>query len=84
MPKLSQSTKSKNPNLPVSMHPAKNINLPKIDKIIARNNGSYKSPAGIYHQPNYHNERKQANIDVSNLLKIEGKNSNPKYKYDYE
>lgn len=28
--KLNQSTKSKNPSLPSSMHPAKNVNLPKL------------------------------------------------------
>lgn len=39
MQKLSQSTKSKNPKEPIlGMHPSKNINLPKLDKIIVRNN----------------------------------------------
>lgn len=57
------------------MHPARNINLPKLDRIIVRNNGNYKG-AGYHH--NYHDKerdrsgdrRQQVNIDVSNLLKI--------------
>lgn len=55
------------------MHPTKNINLPKLDKIIVRNGvANYKNLPGY--------EKKQPEIDVSNLLKIEGKNSQ---KYDY-
>lgn len=62
------------------MHP-KNINLPKLDKIIVKNSPSnYK--IALQQEKNY--DRKQSQIDVSNLLKIEGKN-NQKYdinKYD--
>ena len=74
MQKLSQSTKAKNPREPtLGMHPSKNINLPKLDKIIVRNGvANYKNIPGY--------EKKQAEIDVSSLLKIEGKNSQ---KYDY-
>lgn len=82
--KLSQSTKSKNPREPVQgmgMHlnsnQSKNINLPKLDKIIVRNNPSnYRNPP-IYQEKGY--DRKQVELDVSNLLKIEGRSSN---KYD--
>ena len=52
------------------MHQPKNVNLPKLDRIIVRNSGNHK-PVGIYHNQNYHDQRKQqANIDVSSLLKI--------------
>lgn len=54
--KLSQSTKAKNPREPtIGMHPnpSKNINLPKLDKIIVRNNpDKYKTP-GIYQDRSY-------------------------------
>ena len=63
----------------------RNVNLPKLDRIIVRNSGNHK-PVGIYHNnPSYHersNERKQQNqmnIDVSNLLKIQGKSNNARY-----
>lgn len=67
---MSQSTKSKNPSQPSNMHPSRMINLPKLDRIIVRNNGNYKSPSGPYHPVHqaHQNDRKQ--IDVSNLLKI--------------
>lgn len=57
----------------MGMHPnpSKNINLPKLDKIIVRNiGGNYKSP-NIYQAQGY--EKKQVDIDVSNILKIEGR-----------
>ena len=57
------------------MHPTKNINLPKLDKIIGRNNGissNYKAPERSY-------EKKHIDIDVANILKIQGKNSSQKY-----
>jgi hypothetical protein len=48
------------------MHPSKNVNLPKLDKIIIRNSPqNYKNLA---HERSY--DKKQAEIDVSNLLKI--------------
>lgn len=68
VPKLNQSAKTKNPSQPSSIHQNRMINLPKLDRIIIKNNGNYKNPNGVYHHPNYHNEKKQ--IDVSNLLKI--------------
>jgi hypothetical protein len=50
-------------------NPLKNLNLPKLDKIIVRNNpGNYKSPVGIYNEKGY--EKKSSEIDVSSLLKI--------------
>lgn len=78
---MSQSAKSKNPSQPSNMQPSRLINLPKLDRIIVRNNGSYKSPSAAYH-PNHQIDRKH--IDVSNLLKIEGKNNNPKYDQKYD
>lgn len=85
VPALSQSTKTKPQQHPQLLHQNRNINLPKLDRIIVRNNaGNYKSP-GMYHQPSYHErvekERKGMNLDVGNLLKIEGKGSNPRYEY---
>ena len=57
----------------MGMHPAKNVNLPKLDRIIVRNSGNHK-PVGVYHNnPNYQDQsrkQQQMNIDVSNLLKI--------------
>lgn len=46
------------------MHPTKNINLPKLDKIIGRNNGissNYKAPERSY-------EKKHIDIDVANIF----------------
>lgn len=55
------------------MHPARNINLPKLDRIIVRNGGN--KGAGIHHNNHSRDrdrsgDRRQGNIDVSNLLKI--------------
>lgn len=60
------------------MHPSKNVNLPKLDKIIVRNNPQNYKNLGQLHERSY--DKKQAQIDVSSLLKIEGKNNQ---KYDY-
>ena len=61
-------------------NPSKNINLPKLDKIIVRNNpANYRSPP-IYDK-NF--DKKQIDIDVSSLLKIEGK-SNQKHEIRYD
>lgn len=67
VPKMSQSTKAKNPSQPSNMHPSRLINLPKLDRIIVRNNNGYKSPSGAYHGSHAHDRK---HIDVSNLLKI--------------
>lgn len=83
IPKLSQSTKTKNPTNPSLVHPSRHINLPKLDRIIVRNSGNNHKPQHL--GAGYHRDRSQARpmgIDVSNLLKIEGKNSSgnsPKY-----
>jgi len=54
MTKLSQSTKVKNQRevgLIMNSNPSKNINLPKLDRIIGRNNQvNHKTPAALYHQ----------------------------------
>ena len=65
----------------------KNINLPALDRIIVKNSSPYKG-GSIVRQPT---EKKS--IDVSNILKIEGKSNNytnqpsnhhMRYDYDYE
>lgn len=64
----------------MGMAQPRNVNLPKLDRIIVRNSGNHK-PVGIYHNnPSYHersNERSKQGqmIDVSSLLKIQGKNN---------
>ena len=75
---MSQSTKTKTekPSL-IGMN--KNINLPKLDRIV-RNSGSYKPSINNYEK----SEKKYVTPDVGNILKIEGKNSNPRYDYKYD
>jgi hypothetical protein len=34
-------------------NPSKNINLPKLDKIIGRNNPNYRNPPSILHEKNH-------------------------------
>ena len=77
VPKMNQSTKAKSQQ-PSLLNQNRNINLPKLDRIIIKNNGNNYKNGGIYHQPSYQErgERKQTNID--SILKIEGKN-NMKY-----
>jgi len=81
--KLSQSTKDKNPVSLANYPQIKNINLPKLDRIILRNaaNRSIEEPK----KHELHNI-KSHQIDISNMLKIEGKGnpqSNPRYDYEY-
>jgi hypothetical protein len=64
----------------MSMHPTKNINLPKLDKIIGRNNNNQ---VNNYKVPERNYDKKSIDIDVANILKIEGKNSSHN-KYDPE
>jgi len=73
---MKQMSSIKNKNA-MSMNHAglKNINLPKLDRIIVKNNGGYKSP--ILHQAD------KKSVDVSNVLKIEGR-GNHAIRYDYE
>jgi len=77
--KLNQSTKvktNKDPALAGLVHqmhpnPSKNINLPKLDKLIGKNSNNYKSPVQLYQERQERNEyRKAAEIDASSLLKI--------------
>lgn len=70
---MSQSTKTKTQQQNL-VNQNKNINLPKLDRIIIKNNGNYKSP-NYYQQP--YQEKKQSSID--NILKIEGKNNMKPY-----
>lgn len=65
---MNQSTKTKSQQVSL-MSGNKNINLPKLDRIIIKNNPSYKNP--IY-QPPTRIEKKPTNIN--DILKIEGKN----------
>lgn len=73
----------------------KNINLPKLDRIIVKNSSPYK---GSNHHNNvlHHQASEKASIDVTNMLKIEGRSNNYnnnaslgrpnniRYDYDYE
>ena len=62
------------------MHPPRNVNLPRLDRIIGRNSGNHKGVIHNYHERERSNiDRRPVNIDMGNLLKIEGKNNNPKY-----
>ena len=86
--KLSQSTKAKNTReMGMVMHPYpnKNNNLPKLDRVLIRGHGNYKSPV-LYHQDRERERgyirRHAADIDVSNLLKIEGRSNQRNYQYD--
>lgn len=65
---MNQSTKTKSQQVSL-LNGNKNINLPKLDRIIIKNNPSYKSP--IYQQPRV--EKKPTSI--GDILKIEGKNN---------
>ncbi len=73
----------------------KNINLPKLDRIIVKNSSPYKG--SNHHNPVLHQQpSEKGSIDVSNMLKIEGRSnnyhnngslgrpSNIRYDYDYE
>lgn len=75
--KLSQSTKDKNPLLNYP-HNKNSINLPKLDRLILKNG----------HPPPPHpsnNNSKPHHIDISSMLKIEGKNSQQNHiRYDVE
>ena len=90
---MSMSTKDKNP-VSLSNYPqSKNINLPRLDRIILRNAGNKnnrdesKKPERM-ERPEKHEavSLKPHQVDISNMLKIEGKGSNqgPRYDYEYE
>ena len=72
----------------------KNINLPKLDRMIVKNSSPYKGNNHrnhvLHQQPS-----EKGSIDVSNMLKIEGRSNNYnvgslgkpshiRYDYDYE
>lgn len=59
----------------------KGINLPKLDRIIVRSS-SKNNP--IVHNPPKEEQKQVNNIDMSNMLRIEGKGNSPKYDYRYE
>lgn len=72
-PKLSQSTKARNPKDAVmAMHsnPNKNLILPKLDRIVGRNHGKYQVPVLYQHPKDKAYDKKHTDIDVSSLLKI--------------
>jgi hypothetical protein len=79
--KLSQSTKDKNPVSLANYPQSKNINLPKLDRIILKN-AVHKN---LEEQKKHDNHGLKAHqVDISNMLKIEGKGSqqgNPRYDY---
>lgn len=83
MAKLSQSTKDKNPVSLANYPQTKNINLPKLDRIILKNAGNKYTQ-----EPKKHEIQaiKPHQVDISNMLKIEGKGSqqmHPRYDYEY-
>jgi hypothetical protein len=85
MTKLSMSTKDKNPvSLANYPHQNKNINLPRLDRIILRNAAN----RNLVEEPRKHEavSLKPHQVDISNMLKIEGKGSQqgPRYDYEYE
>lgn len=87
------STKDKNPVSLANYPQSKNINLPRLDRIILRNGANKnhredsKKPERM-ERPERHEvaSLKPHQVDISNMLKIEGKGSNqgPRYDYEYE
>lgn len=82
MSKLSQSTKAKDPVSLANYPQSKNINLPKLDRIIMKN---------AIHKNNAEEKKhevqglKPHQVDISNMLKIEGKSSQQNHiRYDHE
>lgn len=78
---MSQSTKDKNPVSLANYPQPKNINLPKLDRIIHRNGGNKH-----VEEPKKHEVQgiKPYNVDISSMLKIEGKGSQQGHpRYDY-
>jgi hypothetical protein len=82
MAKLSQSTKGKDPVTLANYPQIKNINLPKLDRIIHKN---------VIHKSNTEEKKydiqglKSHQVDISNMLKIEGKSSQQNHiRYDHE
>ena len=83
--KLSQSTKDKNPISLVNYPQSKNINLPKLDRIILKN-AAKELPGVLDRHPalKQPSSLKPHHVDISSMLKIEGKNghqqsTNPRY-----
>ena len=80
--KFSQSTKDKNiVSLANYPKPANNINLPKLDRIILKNSVN----KNIVEEPRKYEKPHQ--VDISNMLKIEGKGSqasHPRYELEYD
>lgn len=94
------STKEKNPVSLANYPQSKNINLPRLDRIILRNaanrnvNGDEPKKHDRHERHDRHDRHdrgevvslKPHQVDISNMLKIEGKGSNqgPRYDYEYE
>jgi len=58
--------------------------LPKLDRIITKGSSS-KAGNGIHLQhPHLLLQPKPSKVDISEMLKIEGKSNNPRYNYEYE
>lgn len=70
--KLSQSTKAKDPVSLANYPQIKNINLPKLDRIIHKN-----APPPLPQQ-------QRPAVDIAGMLKIEGKGNPQQQRYDYE
>ena len=77
---MSQSTKDKNPVSLANYPQPKNINLPKLDRIILKNAANKN-----VEEPRKHEVQitKPHQVDISNMLKIEGKGSQGNPRYDY-
>ena len=79
------STKDKNPISLAHYPQSKNINLPGLDRIILRN-AAHRNINND--EPKRHEvvSLKPHQVDISNMLKIEGKGSQqgPRYDYEYE
>jgi hypothetical protein len=86
---LNLSAKGKNEIKPSNPHSnqninVKSINLPKLDRIITKGSSS-KAGNGIYLQhPHPLLQPKPSKVDITEMLKIEGKSNNPRYNYEYE
>ena len=83
------STKDKNP-VSLSNYPqSKNVNLPRLDRIILRNaahrNVNNEEPKKQEPRKHEVTSLKPHQVDISNMLKIEGKGSQQGgVRYDYE
>ena len=90
MAKLSQSTKAKDPISLANYPQIKNINLPKLDRIIMKNavhqqeRKQERAQVDINTRAQVDISNKRGQVDISNMLKIEGRSNQQQQRYDYE